>query len=79
MISDSLPPLLRGLGTTLILLTSALVVTVERTGTQAAEQAAWAQLAVKAEELARRDATGVDALAAEVRRLRLQLQENDPG
>lgn len=77
MISDSLPPLLRGLGTTLILLTSALVVTVERTGTQAAGQAAWAQLAVKAEELARRDATGVDALAAEVRRLRLQLQEND--
>jgi len=79
MISDSLPPLLRGLGTTLILLTSALVVTVERrTGSmEATEQAALTQLSIKAEELARADTTGIDALTAEVRRLRLQLQDND--
>ncbi|MBD9468152.1 hypothetical protein [Pseudoxanthomonas sp. PXM01] len=78
MIPDSLPPLLRGLGTALILLTSALVVTVERrTDDEAAALAAMTQLAVKAEESRHRGETGAAALATEVRLLRLQLQGND--
>ncbi len=78
MIPDSLPPLLRGLGTALILLTSALVVSVERrTNDEAAALAAMTQLAVKAEEAAHHGETGAAALATEVRLLRLQLQGND--
>jgi hypothetical protein len=78
MIPDSLPPLLRGLGTALILLTSALVVVVERrTNDDAVALAAMTQLAVKAEEAAHHGTTGADALATEVRLLRLQLQGND--
>lgn len=78
MIPDSLPPLLRGLGTALILLTSALVVTVERrTNDDAAALAAMTQLAVKAEEATHQGETGTDALTTEVRLLRLQLQGND--
>lgn len=78
MIPDSLPPLLRGLGTALILLTSALVVVVERrTNDDAVALAAMTQLAVKAEEAAHRGTTGADALATEVRLLRQQLQGND--
>ncbi|CAN7256100.1 hypothetical protein LJR143_001016 [Pseudoxanthomonas sp. LjRoot143] len=78
MIPDSLPPLLRGLGTALILLTSALVVTVERrTHDEAAALTAIAHLAVKAEEARHQGETGAAALATEVRLLRLQLQGND--
>lgn len=78
MIPDSLPPLLRGLGTALILLTSALVVGVERrTNDDAVALAAMTQLAVKAEEAVHHGTTGTDALATEVRLLRLQLQGND--
>lgn len=79
MIPESLPPLLRGLGTTLILLTSALVVTVERRASieAAAEHAAMARLASSAEASTHRGATGAEALATEVRLLRLQLQGND--
>lgn len=78
MIPDSLPPLLRGLGTALILLTSALVVVVERrTDDDTSAIAAMAQLAIKAEEGRHRGDAGADALATEVRLLRLQLQDND--
>ncbi|MBD9477834.1 hypothetical protein [Pseudoxanthomonas sp. PXM02] len=78
MIPDSLPPLLRGLGTALILLTSALVVVVERRADDdAVALAAMTQLAVKAEEAMHHGETGADALATEVRLLRLQLQGND--
>ena len=49
MIPEPLPPLLRGLGTLLILLTSALVVTVERRdNAERAEQAHLARIALKA-------------------------------
>jgi len=76
--SDSLPPLLRGLGTLLILLTSALVVTVERRdNADQAEQAHLARLASKAEASLPRNPSGATALATEVRLLRLQLQDND--
>ena len=78
MIPDSLPPLLRGLGTALILLTSALVVVVERgTDDDTAAIAAMRPLAVKAEAGLHRGDAGADALATEVRLLRLQLQDND--
>lgn len=78
MIPESLPPLLRGLGTALILVTSALVVVVERRpDDDAASRAAVTQLAVKAEEARHRGETGADAIATEVRLLRLQLQDND--
>ncbi|WFC43359.1 hypothetical protein [Pseudoxanthomonas sp. SE1] len=78
MIHESLPPLLRGLGTTLILLTSALVVTVERReDTDPTGHAAMARLALQAEEAAHRGESGSDALATEVRLLRLQLQDSD--
>ena len=78
MIPESLPPLLRGLGTALILVTSALVVVVERRpDDDAASRAAMTQLAVNAEEARRHGGTGADAIATEVRLLRLQLQDND--
>jgi hypothetical protein len=78
MIHESLPPLLRGLGTTLILLTSALVVTVERReDTDPTGHAAMARLALQAEEATHRGESGSDALATEVRLLRLQLQDSD--
>jgi hypothetical protein len=76
--SESLPPLLRGLGTLLILLTSALVVTVERRdNAHQAEQAHLARLASKAEASLAQNPGDANALAAEVRLLRLQLQDND--
>lgn len=76
--SESLPPLLRGLGTLLILLTSALVVTVERRdNAHQAEQIHLARLASKAEASLPRNPSGANALATEVRLLRLQLQGND--
>ena len=78
MIPDSLPPLLRGLGTALILATSALVVVVERRpDDEAASRAAMTQLAVNAEEGLHHGERGADALATEVRLLHLQLQGND--
>ena len=50
MIPEPLPPLLRGVGTLLILLTSALVVTVERRdNAERAEQAHLARISLKAE------------------------------
>lgn len=76
--SDSLPPLLRGLGTLLILLTSALVVTVERRENAArVEQAHIARVALKAEESLPPGRADTDALTQEVKLLRLQLQGND--
>lgn len=76
--SDSLPPLLRGLGTLLILLTSALVVTVERReNTARVEQAHIARVALKAEESRQPGRAGTNALTQEVKLLRLQLQGND--
>ncbi|CAN4279751.1 hypothetical protein LJR125_002638 [Pseudoxanthomonas sp. LjRoot125] len=76
--SDSLPPLLRGLGTLLILLTSALVVTVERRENAArVEQAHIARVALKAEESRQPRRAGTNALTQEVKLLRLQLQDND--
>ena len=67
--------MLRGLGTTLILLTSALVVTVERReGADATGSRAMSRLALQAEEAAHRGESGSDALATE---LRLQLQDSD--
>ena len=76
--SDSLPPLLRGLGTLLILLTSALVVTVERRENAArVEQAHIARVALKAEESRQPGRAGTNALTQEVKLLRLQLQGND--
>lgn len=76
--SDSLPPLLRGLGTLLILLTSALVVTVERRENAAhVEHAHIARVALKAEESRPPGRADTDALTREVRLLRLQLQDND--
>jgi len=78
MIPESLPPLLRGLGTALILVTSALVVVVERTpDDDAVSRAAMAQLTIKAQEALHHGERGTDALATEVRLLRLQLQGND--
>jgi len=78
MIPESLPPLLRGLGTALILVTSALVVVVERKpDDEATSRVAMTQLAVKAEESLHRGERGADALATEVRLLRVQLQGND--
>lgn len=80
MIPEPLPPLLRGLGTLLILLTSALVVTVERRdNAERAEQAHLARIALKAERSLQqgRADTDTDALAIELRLLRLQLQDND--
>ena len=65
MIPEPLPPLLRGVGTLLILLTSALVVTVERRdNAERAEQAHLARISLKAER-------SLQQL------LRLQLQDND--
>jgi hypothetical protein len=76
--SDSLPPLLRGLGTLLILLTSALVVTVERRENAArVEQAHIARVALKAEESRQPGRADTNALTQEVKLLRLQLQDND--
>ncbi|KRA44497.1 hypothetical protein [Pseudoxanthomonas sp. Root630] len=76
--SDSLPPLLRGLGTLLILLTSALVVTVERRdNTERVEQAHIARIALKAEESLPQGRADTSTLAKEVKLLRLQLQDND--
>ena len=76
--SDSLPPLLRGLGTLLILLTSALVVTVERReNTARVEQAHIARVALKAEESLQPARADTNALTQEVKLLRLQLQDND--
>ena len=76
--SDSLPPLLRGLGTLLILLTSALVVTVERRENAArVEQAHIARVALKAEESLPPGRADTDALTQEMKLLRLQLQGND--
>ena len=76
--SESLPPLLRGLGTLLILLTSALVVTVERRDhAHRAEQIHLARLASKAEASLPEPPGDANALATEVRLLRLQLQDND--
>lgn len=76
--SESLPPLLRGLGTLLILLTSALVVTVERRdNAHRAEQIHLARLASKAEASLPQHPGDANALATEVRLLRLQLQDND--
>lgn len=73
MIPDALPPLLRGLGTALILLTSALVVVVERNATDDAPAAA----TEAPFEAAADGAGGVDALTAEIRLLRLQMRDND--
>lgn len=73
MIPDALPPLLRGLGTALILLTSALVVVVERNATDDAPAAA----TEAPFEAAADGASGVDALTAEIRLLRLQMRDND--
>lgn len=73
MIPDALPPLLRGLGTALILLTSALVVVVERNATEDAPAVATAARI----EAAAGGAGGVDALTAEIRLLRLQMRDND--
>lgn len=76
--SDSLPPLLRGLGTLLILLTSALVVTVERRENAArVDQAHIARVALKAEESRHPGRADTNALTQEVKLLRLQLQDND--
>ena len=76
--SESLPPLLRGLGTLLILLTSALVVTVERRdNAHRAEQIHLERLASKAEASLPEHPGDANALATEVRLLRLQLQDND--
>jgi hypothetical protein len=78
MIPEPLPPLLRGLGTLLILLTSALVVTVERRdNAERAEQGHLARIALKAERSLQSDQGKPDALATEVKLLRLQLQDND--
>ncbi|HMM26492.1 MAG TPA: hypothetical protein PKA36_17020, partial [Pseudoxanthomonas mexicana] len=78
MIPEPLPPLLRGLGTLLILLTSALVVTVERRdNAERAEQAHLAHIALKAERSLQQGRADTDALAIELRLLRLQLQDND--
>ena len=78
MIPEPLPPLLRGLGTLLILLTSALVVTVERRdNAERAEQAHLARIALKAERSLQQGRADTDALAIELRLLRLQLQDND--
>lgn len=76
--SESLPPLLRGLGTLLILLTSALVVTVERRdNAHRAEHIHLERLASKAEASLPEHPGDANALATEVRLLRLQLQDND--
>ena len=78
MIPEPLPPLLRGLGTLLILLTSALVVTVERRdNAERAEQAHLARISLKAERSLQQGGADTDALAIELRLLRLQLQDND--
>lgn len=78
MIPEPLPPLLRGVGTLLILLTSALVVTVERRdNAESAEQAHLARIALKAERSLQQGRADTDALAIELRLLRLQLQDND--
>ena len=78
MIPEPLPPLLRGLGTLLILLTSALVVTVERRdNAERAEQAHLARISRKAERSLQQGGADTDALAIELRLLRLQLQDND--
>ena len=78
MIPEPLPPLLRGVGTLLILLTSALVVTVERRdNAERAEQAHLARIALKAERSLQQGRADTDALAIELRLLRLQLQDND--
>ena len=66
MIPEPLPPLLRGLGTLLILLTSALVVTVERRdNAERAEQAHLARIALKAERSLQQGRADTDALAIE--------------
>ena len=78
MIPEPLPPLLRGVGTLLILLTSALVVTVERRdNAERAEQAHLARISLKAERSLQQGRADTDALAIELRLLRLQLQDND--
>lgn len=75
---DHLPPLLRGLGFLLILLTSLVVgVSEHRQDAQVRARLAQAHARVEAEAAAALAGGRIDALTREVRLLRLQLQEDD--
>ncbi|WP_056006990.1 hypothetical protein [Frateuria sp. Soil773] len=73
-----MPPLLRGLGFLLILLTSLTVGLMEhRANAEARTRMAQAKAQVNAVAEASGDGRGVDSIAREIRLLRLQLQEED--
>jgi hypothetical protein len=74
----SLPPLLRGIGTAVLVLASLLVgVAEQRQGEALRAGLERAQQRVEDEVRRARDGQGVDALTQEVRLLRLQLSESD--
>ncbi|MEL1265759.1 hypothetical protein [Pseudoxanthomonas putridarboris] len=75
---DHVPPLLRGIGFLLVLLTSLVVgVTEHRADAELRARMAHAKARVDAEAAASLENRQLDAIATEIRLLRLQLQEDD--